>query len=847
MQKNKVLLIGWDAADWKIIWPLIVKGQMPSLQKMIKNGVYGNMSTMNPPFSPMLWSTVATGKTPDKHGVMGFIEVDASGQKLRPVTTHSRKTKAIWNILHNKGYKSNLVGWWPSFPAEPINGVVVSDKFQRVGTDPKKVKPIQPGTIHPEDFVEKLKDLRMFPWEITKEHFLPFIPQAGKIDQKSKNNGLVPFSNILTQNVSLHNAATNLLRETQWDFMAVYYDMIDHFCHGFMKFHPPKLKGVNQEKYEMYNDMINSAYRFQDMMLGRKLELIDDDTTVIVMSDHGFESGNRRILKMPKVAAAPALDHRQFGMFVAMGPNIKKNEKIFGLGLIDVAPTILHHFNLPIGRDMDGKVILDIFEKTSKPKYIDSWENVEGDFGQLEKETLNQALSDDETMEQLVELGYVEKPDDDISKSIFKTKLDLKHNKARVYLGKKDYHTAKGILIELMETDGVEDFTPYLIDLMTVCIGLKDYDDALKYLNEFKQCKTDIRYNIYFVESEIYKGKKQFKLSLDVLQRASKIKPNAETYFRIGELYLILLDPEKARDYFEQAINIEPDKAKFHRGMAEACYELGEFEDAAEHSLISIELVKYFPAAHYMLGKSLEKLGDLENAKIAYQTAKKLRPKEFHRADRAIENVEEKLLDIVSLRDKSKGKYKKNQITVVSGLPRSGTSLMMQMLDRAGLNMLVDDKRKADTSNPKGYYEYEPVMSIHKDNSWLGGAQNKTVKIVAPLLGNLDPKYRYKVIFMKRNLHEVIRSQRVMTGKNPEVLPVKLYNAYVKQLENIKIWQEKEPGVEIVYIDYLTLLKDTDHQLEKIKNLIGLDLDFDEMKKAIDPKLYRNRTKATDS
>tara|TARA_B110000259_G_C14022295_1_gene403474 strand:- start:90 stop:2627 length:2538 start_codon:yes stop_codon:yes gene_type:complete len=841
MKKNKVLLIGWDAADWKIIWPLIAKGQMPSLQKMIKNGVYGNMSTMNPPFSPMLWSTVATGKTPDKHGVMGFIELDSSGQKLRPVTAHSRKAKAVWNILHNQGYKSNLVGWWPSFPAEPINGVVVSDKFQRVGSDPTKVKPILPGTIHPESYVDKLKDLRMFPWEITKEHFLPFIPQAARIDQTGINNGLVPFSNILSQNVSLHNAATNLLRETEWDFMAVYYDMIDHFCHGFMKFHPPKLKGVTQEKYEVYNDIVNSAYRFQDMMLGRKLELIDDDTTVIVMSDHGFESGNRRILKMPKVAAAPALDHRQFGMFVACGPNIKKNEKIFGLGLIDVAPTILHHFNLPIGKDMDGKVILDIFEKISKPKYIDSWEDKQGDFGLLEKEDINEAFSDDETMEQLVELGYVERPDDDIAISIFKTKLDLKHNKARVYLGKKDYQTAKDILIELMKTEGVEDFTPYLIDLMTVCIGMKNYDDALKYLNEFKQCKTDIRYNIYFVESDIYKGKNQFKLSLEVLEKAGKTKPNAEIYFRIGELYLLLSDALKARDSFDKAIEIEPDKAKFHRGMADAYYELGEYSDAADHAFVSIELVKYFPAAHYILGKSLEKLGDLENAKTAYSMAKILRPKEYHRADRAIENVEEKLLDLVTLKDQKQGKYKENQIIVVSGLPRSGTSLMMQMLDRGGLDMLVDYKRKADTSNPKGYYEYEPVMSIHKDNSWLGKAQNKTVKIVAPLLGNLDPKYRYKVVFMKRNLHEVIKSQRVMTGKDPDVLPVKLYNAYVRQLEIVKIWQEKEPGVEIVFVDYSDLLADPDSQLEKVKSLIGIDLDCNEMKKSIDKKLYRNK------
>ncbi|MCH7759327.1 alkaline phosphatase family protein [Patescibacteria group bacterium] len=111
--------------------------------------------------------------------------------------------------------------------------------------------------------------------------------------------------------------------------MAIYFDLIDHFCHSFMKYHPPKLSRISQDQFDIFKDAVVGAYRFQDMMLGRVLDLIDEDTTVIIMSDHGFESGNKRILKMPKVAAAPALDHRQFGIFVASGPNIKKNEKIF--------------------------------------------------------------------------------------------------------------------------------------------------------------------------------------------------------------------------------------------------------------------------------------------------------------------------------------------------------------------------------------------------------------------------------------------------------------------------------------------------------------------------------------
>ena len=114
---------------------------MPALKKIIDSGVYGNMSTMNPPYSPMLWSSVATGKTPDKHGVLGFIEVLEDKSGVRPVTTRSRKVKALWNIFHHEGMKSNLVGWWPSFPASQSMGLLLQISFKRSApTLQKKVR-----------------------------------------------------------------------------------------------------------------------------------------------------------------------------------------------------------------------------------------------------------------------------------------------------------------------------------------------------------------------------------------------------------------------------------------------------------------------------------------------------------------------------------------------------------------------------------------------------------------------------------------------------------------------------------------------------------------------------------
>lgn len=841
MKKNKLLLIGWDAADWDIIWPLIGQGKMPALKKLIQRGVYGNMSTMNPPYSPMLWTSVVTGKTPDKHGILGFIEVTPDATTVRPVTTTSRRSRTLWNIFHNQGMISNLVGWWPSFPAEPINGTIISDRFPKTHRDPNKQTPMSEYSIHPWDKKDDFKNLRMFPFEITEAHVYPFVPRAHDVDQE-KHNGLNAIAKIVSENASIHNATTKLLRTSNWDFMAVYYDLIDHFCHCFMKYHPPKLPNVDQNNYDIFKEAVTGSYIFQDMMLERKLQLIDDDTTVIVMSDHGFESGPHRILDMPKVQAAPSLEHRQFGMFVAAGPNIKNNQKVFGMGLIDVAPTILHHFDLPVGKDMDGKVILDIFKEPGTPKYIESWEKEPGDFAELDHDHKTDALSDEETMQQLIDLGYVEKLDEKFEVAIKKTRTDLKHNLARVLMGKKDYDAAKDKLLKLVDEDDPDvDTAPFYMDLINIAILEKDFELAFKYLDIVKQSKTEVKYNLEFTEAEILSGMNRPREAIKVLEMARQRNESGPVLYRIGRSKYQLGEFEAAKSFIERAIEKQPQKATYHTDMAEVLLRLEEYEEAAEYALTSIELIKFYPKAHFLLGQALEKLGDFENAKLAFEMASKLKPKEYHKAERSLENVNEKLKDPMQFNNKATSIYRKDQIVVVSGLPRSGTSLMMQMLSKGGIEALTDNNRKADLSNPKGYFEYDGVMSIHKNNSWLEKAKNKSVKVVAPLLKFLDPKYRYKVVFMNRDLSEIIKSQQKMIGKDPNALPTNLFESYSKHLSQVGSWKDTQPGVELIYVNYQDVLNQTTMVVDQLESFIGLELKKEDMLSCVDHSLYRTK------
>jgi hypothetical protein len=189
-----------------------------------------------------------------------------------------------------------------------------------------------------------------------------------------------------------------------------------------------------------------------------------------------------------------------------------------------------------------------------------------------------------------------------------------------------------------------------------------------------------------------------------------------------------------------------------------------------------------------------------------------------------------------------------NFITVVSGLPRSGTSMMMKMLDAGKMPLLTDELRKADLDNPKGYYEYEKVKKLEDDNSWLDIAQGKTVKIVSPLLHHLklDAGYAYKIIFMIRDLDETLASQKKMSERlNNHEDTIKdniLKNEYNSHLEEIEKWLEQQENIEVLPVQYKDVLENPLAAAEGIHDYLGIELDVNDMAAIVDPSLYRQRT-----
>ncbi len=184
-------------------------------------------------------------------------------------------------------------------------------------------------------------------------------------------------------------------------------------------------------------------------------------------------------------------------------------------------------------------------------------------------------------------------------------------------------------------------------------------------------------------------------------------------------------------------------------------------------------------------------------------------------------------------------------ITIVSGLPRSGTSLMMKMLEASGMDILTDNIRKADVDNPKGYYELEKVKKLKDDSSWLKDAQGKVFKMISMLLYELPPDNAYKIIFMQRDMAEMLASQNKMLKRRNQKPGAKndreMTEMFEKHLGKIYEWIESQKEIDVLYVNYNNIINDPLKESKRVIRFLDSGLAIDGMVSAVDPSLYRNR------
>jgi len=182
-------------------------------------------------------------------------------------------------------------------------------------------------------------------------------------------------------------------------------------------------------------------------------------------------------------------------------------------------------------------------------------------------------------------------------------------------------------------------------------------------------------------------------------------------------------------------------------------------------------------------------------------------------------------------------------ITIVSGLPRSGTSMLMQMLEAGGLPPYTDAERTADPSNPRGYYEHARIKALARDNAWLAEAEGHVVKVIAQLLRHLPDGFDYRIVFLERDLDEVLASQSAMLQRlrRPSAKPAVLRPVFERQLAEAKRWLDTHPRADVLYVLHRDVIADPAAQAARINAFLGGTLDGDAMAATVDPSLHRQR------
>lgn len=948
MPKRRLLFLGWDAADWRVIQPLIDGGHMPNLARLVERGVMGNLATLQPILSPMLWTSIGTGKRPSKHGVHGFAEITPGTGDVRPISSRSRTTKAMWNILHQEGKRCHVVGWWPSHPAEPLRGAMVSDFYQKATAPLGKPWPLPPGCIHPPELAAELAPLRVHPNELEGDMLRAFVPRAPEIDQ-AKDKRLGMLAKIVAECASVQAAATHILATRRdWDFCAVYQDAIDHFCHGFMRYHPPRLDWVPAEDFAMYSQVVGGAYVFHDTMLGVLLELAGDDVTVLLVSDHGFHSDHLRPRDLPNEPAGPAAEHRPYGIFVAAGPGIRSDELVFGGSILDIAPTVLTLFDLPIGRDMDGRPLTQIFTQPPEVAFIDSWDAVPGDAARLDEAeaTGTDPEAAAAVVQQLADLGYIDPLPADKQQGIEQTVRENRWNLARALADEGRLEEAVEMLTALWDRWPAEGRFGVAIIRHELELGhVAAARAAFTLLGErkaaaMKQAATDLASRwatireqqglppageggldegvdldrlaendrrmlrqlrgkatlnpraLAVIEGRLLAAERRYPEALAAFERAEGVQESqhASLILERAEVLLAMRKMIAAEAEFSRVLGLDPLNVAARYGLARTALARGEPARAAEEARAAIGLRYHAPRAHLLTGIASWRAGDLAEAERWLRSAVALQPifpaahrllaaflgrvrgdyaaavhhRRLAKEARALlrhprASIGPEQHRSFELRAAGAGAAGPDgaepafaladSVVIVTGLPRSGTSMMMQMLAAGGIPLVTDGERPPDESNPRGYLEYAPVKRLATDRSWLSTARGQAVKVVSPLLSHLPrgpAAPRYVVVHMQRPVAEVVDSQRTMIARQGRPTAETPADALVAAFEHELVRARTMLGqlaaggaARTIEVDYHACLADPAAAAAALAAVLGPGFNATAAAAAVDPTLRR--------
>jgi tetratricopeptide (TPR) repeat protein len=598
--ERELWVIGLDGADWDMLDPLIARGDMPNLARLRREGAWGRLRSEEPMLSPILWTTIATGRSPDEHGVTWFMTDGPNGEKI-PISSRNRTVRTVWNVAHEQGLRSGVVGWWATWPVEPIDGWIVSDYvgWHSFGVTGRELD--VPGRVWPTELEPTVMGMLGSPDDIGDELLLSMVDlppdKLGFDPDRGPFGGPLPH---LRQAIATSRAYTDIvlrqLREEQRpDLLALYYEGCDAVMHLFTQYAAPQQPWVEEGDFKAFRRTVDSYWKWQDQLLGEVLAERGPNTTVMIVSDHGFRTGNERLREEEFRVELADASHMPDGIVVLHGPNVKAGARVRGADLYDVAPTMLHLLGLPVAQDLHGEVLTAAFDPdwvaSSPISQVASYEGAPWDRG--DDLVLDPAAG--ESMEEMLRsLGYI---------------------------------SAGGESDDAGATDrGVIHDAENAVNLSLILRERGKFEQAIAELEKVLESQPD------HVEARANLAQTYGEMGdLDAAQRiynelVAEDPENLEHREDLATAYAMADEIENAMGEYEAGLKLDPAWALGWAGRGFARHQLGRSDEGEADLRRALELDPRLAVAHYYLASVLRSQNELESAVAELRRALELDP-----------------------------------------------------------------------------------------------------------------------------------------------------------------------------------------------------------------------------
>lgn len=618
---GRVVVLGLDSLDPDVIALLGSEGKLPNLMRLAKEGAFGRLRSSEPILSPIIWTTIATGKPPTEHGIGDFTAINEKTGERLPVTSQMRQVDAIWNILTGLGKSVGVVGWWATWPAESVNGVLVSDHtcyhflFEGgLGAGAEK-EPI--GIIHPPDRTDEITALVRRPTDVRYEDLTPYVAVTREEFDRpfDFDDDLSHFKWAWATAESYRKIGLEIWEKDRPDLLLVFIEGVDSSSHLFGHlFRAEGLGGELAEQQKRFGSTVEEMYVYADRMVGEYLKHLGDDDTLVVLSDHGFELGAlpsdpSKTRDMRRVSAK---FHRIDGVLYLYGKHVKPGAKIEGATLLDVTPTLLALSGVAPAKDMPGRVVSEALTLPLRERTVATFEG--SDAEAREADAGQDTSVDPAILARLEALGYLETASPRGSRNLaamtfeegryeesvaaYRAQLEENPNDAGAHsslagalgaMGEYDealVHLAEAIRLNPLHAGAYHNKAVIHERRGEKDLAIAEYKKAVRFGSGYRPSRealVRLTGSPAVEEPQTEEQKLAAKLSADasvaarkgryedamaLLDRAERVAPDYTLVHQYRSNVAFLMgDEEAARRALERALEIEPDNPLFRRNL----------------------------------------------------------------------------------------------------------------------------------------------------------------------------------------------------------------------------------------------------------------------------------------